>query len=131
ARFEYWRQKAEAADDFINARPNAGHLAIAKWEAEGRVAGVITQKIDGLHQEAGSRRVLELHGTGRWIACVDCGERYEPLPLMEQFRKLQQVPDCESCGGRLKSATVSFGQSLPADVLEESVELAREADLFL
>lgn len=131
ARFEYWRQKAEAADDFINAQPNAGHLALAKWESEGRVAGVITQNIDGLHQQAGSRRVLELHGTVRWIACVDCGQRYEPLPLMDQFRQRQQVPDCPNCGGRLKSATVSFGQSLPADVLEESVALAREADLFL
>lgn len=131
ARFEYWRQKALAADDFVRAEPNAGHLTLARWEQQGRVRGVITQNIDGLHQQAGSSRVLELHGTVRWIACVDCGERFEPLPLMQQFRDRQTVPDCPACGGRLKSATVSFGQSLPPEVLEESIAWARESDLFL
>jgi NAD-dependent deacetylase len=130
ARFEYWRQKSEAADDFQRATPNSGHLAIARWEHAGRVQAVITQNIDGLHQDAGSRRVLELHGTARWIACVDCGARFEPLPLLEAFRARQAVPPCEACGGRLKSATVSFGQALPADVLEESVALAGASDLF-
>jgi NAD-dependent deacetylase len=131
ARFEYWRQKALAAADFVRAEPNAGHLTLARWEQRGRLRGVITQNIDGLHQQAGSRRVWELHGTVRWIVCVDCGARFEPLPLLQQFRERQVVPDCSDCGGRLKSATVSFGQSLPADVLEESVKLARESDLFL
>jgi NAD-dependent protein deacetylase/lipoamidase len=131
ARFEYWRQKAEAADDFLRAAPNAGHRTIARWEQAGRVAGVITQNIDGLHQEAGSRKVLELHGTARWIECVDCHERFEPLPLIEAFRAQQRVPPCAACGGRLKSATISFGQALPADVLEESAELAAASDLFL
>jgi NAD-dependent deacetylase len=131
ARFEYWRQKAEAADDFLRAQPNHGHEAIARWEQAGRIAGVITQNIDGLHQQAGSRRVLELHGTARWIMCVDCQERFEPLPLIEAFRANQAVPKCEKCGGRLKSATVSFGQALPVDVLEESAELATASDLFL
>lgn len=131
ARHEYWRQKAEAAGDFEQAAPNVGHQTIARWEEQGRVLGVITQNIDGLHQDAGSRRVWELHGTARWIACVDCSERYEPLPLLAQFRARQAVPPCPACGGRLKSATVSFGQMLPTEVLEESVELARTSDLFL
>jgi NAD-dependent deacetylase len=131
ARHEYWRQKAEAADDFLRAVPNSGHLAIAGWEQAGRVAAVITQNIDGLHQEAGSRRVLELHGTARWIACVDCHERFQPLPLIELFRARQVVPPCPACGGRLKSATISFGQALPTDVLDESVALAEASDLFL
>jgi NAD-dependent deacetylase len=132
ARFEYWRQKAEAAADFVQAKPNAGHLRIAEWERAGRIVGVITQNIDGLHQEAGSRVVHELHGTARWIACVDCGERFEPEPLLAAFRQQQAVPPCPSCGtGRLKSATVSFGQNLPAETLEAASELARESDLFL
>ncbi len=131
ARFEYWRQKAEAADDFLRAAPNAGHLTIARWEQAGRRAAVITQNIDGLHQEAGSRKVLELHGTARWIACVDCHQRFDPVPLIEAFRARQEVPPCAACGGRLKSATISFGQALPADVLEESSELAAQSDLFL
>jgi NAD-dependent deacetylase len=131
ARHEYWRQKAEAAADFEQAAPNVGHQTIARWEEQGWVLGVITQNIDGLHQDAGSRRVLELHGTARWIACVDCSDRYEPLPLLAQFRANQAVPPCPACGGRLKSATVSFGQMLPTEVLEESVELARTSDVFL
>lgn len=130
ARFEYWRQKAEAAADFQRAEPNDGHKTLALWEQTGRIAGVITQNIDGLHQQAGSRRVLELHGTARWIKCVDCEERFEPLPLLAEFRARQAVPPCPSCGGRLKSATVSFGQALPVDVLEQSIELARSSDLF-
>ena len=131
ARFEYWRQKAEAAADFERAEPNIGHRTIARWEQIGRVAAVITQNIDGLHQLAGSRRVLDLHGTARWIACVDCGERFEPMPLVELFRAQQAVPPCAACGGRLKSATISFGQTLPADVLAESIALAESCDLLL
>jgi NAD-dependent deacetylase len=131
ARFEYWRQKSEAAGDFERAEPNSGHLTIAGWEEMGRVVGVITQNIDNLHQQAGSRRVLELHGTARWIACVDCRERFEPKPLLEAFRAERAVPPCPACGGRLKSATISFGQAMPTDVLEESVALAQASDLFL
>jgi NAD-dependent protein deacetylase/lipoamidase len=131
ARFEYWRQKSEAADDFVQAKPNAGHQTIARWEAAGRIVGVITQNIDGLHQDAGSHNVLELHGTARWVTCLDCGERFEPLPLLETFRSTQTVPPCAACGGILKSATVSFGQSLPADVLDASHALAAASDLFL
>jgi NAD-dependent deacetylase len=131
ARFEYWRQKALAADDFARAAPNAGHQALARWEEAGRVMAVITQNIDGLHQQAGSRRVLELHGTARWIECVDCGQRFEPMRLVEEFRARQAVPPCPVCGGRLKSATISFGQPMPADVMDESVELAQASDLFL
>ena len=130
ARFEYWRQKALAAADFERAEPNVGHRTIARWEAEGRVQAVVTQNIDGLHQDAGSSRVLELHGTARWVDCLDCGARFDPLPLLAWFREREAVPPCEACGGRLKSATISFGQSLPTDVLEESTELARSSDLF-
>jgi len=131
ARYEYWRQKAEAAHDFQVAEPNAGHRALARWEQAGRLRGVITQNIDGLHQAAGSQRVLELHGTARWIVCVDCQERFEPLPLLELFREYDTVPDCASCGGRLKSATISFGQPMPVEAMDESVELARACDLIL
>lgn len=132
ARFEYWRQKAIAAGDFQRAEPNAGHHAIARWETEGRIRGVITQNIDGLHQRAGSRCVHELHGTVRYIVCVDCQAQYEPLPLLAWYREHQQVPRCKECGSdRMKSATISFGQSLPEDVLAASHDLARQSDLFL
>jgi NAD-dependent deacetylase len=131
ARHEYWRQKSEAAADFLRAQPNAGHRTIARWEEIGRIAGVITQNIDGLHQEAGSQRVLELHGTARWVMCVDCQTRFEPRAILDAFRARKAVPPCPACGkDRLKSATISFGQALPEDVLNESIALAETSDLF-
>jgi NAD-dependent deacetylase len=131
ARHEYWRQKCEAHNDFAAARPNVAHQVLAKWEHAGRLAGVITQNIDGLHQLAGSRTVLELHGTARQIACLDCDARFAVEPLVRQFLETDAVPQCPSCRGRLKHATISFGQPLPEDVLSRAGELARESDIFL
>ncbi len=131
ARCEYWRQKCEAHRQFGTAQPNVGHKVLAEWEAARSVRAIITQNIDGLHQAAGSRRVLELHGTALEIVCLSCARRFEPEPLMAAFGQTGQAPLCSACGGWLKSATVSFGQSLPEDVLAESWELARRSDLFV
>ncbi len=130
-RYEYWRQKCEMHVEFAGAQPNAGHQALARWEAAGRLRGVITQNIDGLHQLAGSRRVLELHGTARRAACLDCATHYDINPLVAQFLTTNAVPDCPECGGVLKHATISFGQMLPADILMEATRWSREADLLL
>jgi NAD-dependent deacetylase len=130
-RHEYWRQKCEMHREFADAQPNVGHQVLARWETAGRIRGVITQNIDGLHQLAGSRRVLELHGTARQAACLDCAACYDIGPLVEQFLTQNHVPDCPACGGRLKHATISFGQMLPADVLMEATRWSREADLML
>ncbi|MBI2825797.1 MAG: NAD-dependent deacylase [Planctomycetia bacterium] len=132
ARHEYWRQKAEGQLEFAGARPNAGHEALARWEDQRRLVGVITQNIDGLHQAAGSRRVLELHGTALATECQDCRARFDVAPLVERFRRTNVVPPCPKCGGdRLKHATISFGQALPPAVLQDSFQLARQADLLL
>ncbi len=131
ARYEYWRQKAVSHRDFAESQPNQGHRILAQWERDGLVQAIITQNIDGLHQEAGSRKVLELHGTARWVACLDCGDRQEAGPLVEQFLREDAPPSCGKCGGLLKHATVSFGQSLPEGVLEESIQRSRQADIFL
>lgn len=131
ARVEYWRQKAAAHADFGSAQPNRGHQVLAKWERTGRIQGVITQNIDGLHQQAGSHTVLELHGTARFVVCLDCQERYETGEMVARFLQAQQPPACSRCGGITKHATVSFGQSLPADILERSLTMSRGADLFL
>lgn len=130
-RHEYWRQKSEMHREFADAQPNAGHHVLSRWEAAGRIRGVITQNIDGLHQMAGSQKVFELHGTARQAACLDCAARYEINPLVAQFLAESRVPECAACGGRLKHATISFGQSLPADVLMEAIRWSREADLML
>ncbi|MGD9646868.1 MAG: NAD-dependent deacetylase [Pirellulales bacterium] len=131
ARREYWRQKCEAHEQFGSALPNAGHKVLAEWEAAGRLQAVITQNIDGLHQAAGSRRVLELHGSALRVVCLSCAQQFAPEPLMAAFRETAQAPVCTACGGLLKSATVSFGQALPEDVLTEAWELAQQSDLFL
>jgi NAD-dependent deacetylase len=131
ARHEYWRQKSVTHVEFSAACPNDGHRAIAEWESAGILHGVITQNIDGLHQEAGSRRVLELHGTAREIGCLTCGLRFPADPWVQKFLETQSVPDCPDCGGLLKHATISFGQALDESVLDQALGLARESDLFL
>jgi NAD-dependent deacetylase len=130
-RYEYWRQKCKMHREFGPAQPNAGHQVLARWESAGRIRGVITQNIDGLHQMAGSRRVLELHGTARQAACLDCAARFDIEPLVAQFLLDDHVPECPLCGGRLKHATISFGQMLPTDVLMEATRWSRDADLML
>jgi NAD-dependent deacetylase len=131
SRHEYWRQKCEMHREFRDAQPNAGRQALARWEAAGRIRGVITQNIDGLHQMAGSREVLELHGTARQAACLDCVARYDINPLVESFLGNDRVPECPACGGQLKHATISFGQQLPENVLMEANRWASKADLML
>ncbi len=132
ARYEYWRQKSLGHREFAEAQPNTGHKLLAEWEQRLGVRGVITQNIDGLHQIAGSQSVLELHGTARRIRCLDCNATYEADPMVAEFLEHDRVPQCRECGtGRLKHATVSFGQTLPSDVLEQSVQWCREADLML
>jgi NAD-dependent deacetylase len=132
ARTEYWRQKAEGQVDFSRAEPNVGHRTLARWEAAGRLQAVITQNIDGLHARAGSRRVLELHGTAREVGCLDCLARYDADEMVARFRQSGAVPNCPSCGSELmKHATVSFGQNLPPAVLQEAFALGRKAELLL
>jgi NAD-dependent deacetylase len=130
ARYEYWRQKAIAHRAFTDARPNLGHQVLAKWEAGGKLRGIITQNIDGLHQDAGSCAVLELHGTARFIACLDCAARFDAEEMVQEFIDTDTPPACPSCSGLLKHATISFGQSLPAEVLEQATQWSQDADLF-
>jgi NAD-dependent deacetylase len=131
ARFEYWRQKSAAHQDFTQASPNAGHRVLAAWQAAGRLRAVITQNIDGLHQLAGSTGVIELHGTARSIACLSCHRRYDADPLVRQFLETKIVPACQACGGLMKHATISFGQALDQQVLAHAMQRASEADLML
>jgi NAD-dependent deacetylase len=130
ARKEYWRQKSIAHRDFAEARPNAGHRVLSNWEQSGKLRAIVTQNIDGLHQLAGSNRVLELHGTARFVACLHCEARFEAGVMVERYLEHNRPPDCPGCGGIMKHATISFGQSLPLDVLEESIDLAQQSDLF-
>lgn len=131
ARHEYWRQKSIAHRDFASSSPNVGHRVLAGWESSGRIDAVLTQNIDGLHQMAGSRRVVEIHGTARRVACLSCKADFDADAMVEQFLATDRVPTCDACDGLLKHATISFGQSLDPDVLEEAVRRSRGAELFL
>ena len=131
ARRRYWAYKRETYDAYARALPNAAHLCLADLEAAGRLCGVITQNIDGLHQEAGSRRVIELHGTNRWVACLECHRRVRADEVHHRLSAGEEDPHCLSCGGLLKPATISFGQELRRDVLDEAFTLATSMDLFL
>lgn len=131
ARVRFWKQRMEAYRDFADARPNDGHKAIARLEELGRIAAVVTQNIDGLHQLAGSRRVVELHGTARIVACIDCGKEWTPEVIHARVQAGDEAPDCEACGAPLKSKTISFGQAMPEDTMREATELSMQADLYL
>jgi len=131
AQIEYWKQRAETHVEFTSARPNVAHEAFARWEQTGRIRGLITQNIDGLHQLAGSQSILELHGTARQVGCLECGARYDADVMVRQFQETQVVPPCTRCGGLTKHATISFGQPLPVEVLRTAMRWSREADLFL
>lgn len=131
ARHEYWRQKCAGIREYSDAQPNAAHRALAKWEGGGKLLGVITQNIDGLHQIAGSQRVWELHGTVRQVMCLNCEARFDTEPYATEFLETDRVPDCPECGGMLKHATVSFGQNLPEDVITAARESATWAKVFL
>jgi NAD-dependent deacetylase len=131
ARIRYWQQRRELYLEFKDARPNAGHAALARLESLGCVRAVITQNIDGLHQDAGSRRVIELHGTNRVMACIACGKEWTPEELDRRLREGEEAPDCDACGAPIKSRTISFGQAMPMREMTESAELATQSDVLL
>ncbi len=132
ARIEHWDYKLEGWDGFRTAEPNESHRAIAKLEAAGKVVAVVTQNIDGLHARAGTspERLVELHGTNLLVECQNCKQWSEPEPHFDFFRRHRKPPLCE-CGGYLKPATISFGQSLDPHVLRRAEEAAMQADLVV
>ncbi|HLG69116.1 MAG TPA: NAD-dependent deacylase [Chloroflexota bacterium] len=115
------------------AQPNEAHRAIADLERLGKVDRLITQNIDGLHQMAGSSasRVIEIHGTMRWVACLDCHRRYPAVEILARVRSGTEVPQCDDCGGWLKSATISFGQPMPPEAMAEASVAAQRCQLFV
>ena len=120
--FRFYRAKMLAPD----ARPNAAHQKLAEWEAEGRLKAVITQNIDGLHQAAGSRTVLELHGSVHRNHCERCGKFYG----LDRILHTEGVPRC-SCGGIIKPDVVLYEEGLDQRTLEVSVRYLAEADMLI
>lgn len=131
-RARYWQYKLEGWEQFRDAEPNATHHAVAALEAAGRIDTVVTQNIDGLHVKAGSspERVVELHGTNREVECQRCLARSDPEAHFAAFAATGEPPVC-ACGGFLKPATISFGQSLRSRDLERATESAMRCDLVI
>ena len=128
-----WRRKFNGNDTMSNALPNRGHRAIAHLIDQGKASVVITQNVDNLHQVSGisNDQVLELHGNAKYAKCLTCDQRYELDDLERTFRDEGNVPPCTVCGGIIKTATISFGQSLPEAVLNAAVYASQACDLFI
>ena len=113
------------------AAPNAAHQALVSLERSGRLVALVTQNIDGLHQQAGSTSVLELHGTMHETVCLTCADRRPMRAALDRVAAGEEDPPCEVCGGILKSATISFGQPLDTDVLMAARDAVLSCDLML
>jgi len=132
-RDESWRRRFTMEEKFAAAKPGRGHRALASLYRAGKVPGLITQNIDNLHQASGitAADIVELHGNTTYAVCLDCAQRYELPWVREQFEAAgERAPDC-ACGGYIKTATVSFGQSMPVAAMERAEDLTRGSDLFL
>jgi NAD-dependent deacetylase len=127
-----WRNKFAMDDLYGASRPGRGHRALASLMARGKVRAIITQNIDGLHQAAGAPadRVVELHGSGRYATCLGCGVRHELDRIRPAFETTGRAPRC-LCGGVVKSATISFGQQMPAEAMRRAQRETLACDLFL
>ncbi len=133
ARRESWRRKFASDAVMRQATPNAGHRALARLVDTGKMIAVITQNIDGLHQASGipGDKVIELHGNATYAACLECGQRHELEWVRTIFEKDETLPACERCRGMIKTATISFGQSMPEAEMERAREVTLAADLFI
>src|ERR1700733_9472290 len=133
ARREAWQRTFSGTAGWVGAKPNESHFAIARLVDSGKVGHVITQNVDNLHQDAGvpARRVIELHGNAGYATCLVCGLRHELADLRDPFLKHGTLPVCRVCGGIVKSATISFGQSMPVEAMRRAEAASRDCDLFV
>lgn len=133
SREKYWKMATEMYEPMKQALPNPAHLAIAELERLGKLDCIITQNIDGLHHKAGNseEKIIELHGTAMHVTCLNCKKRYDRDEIQERLRKGTKVPYCDDCGGPLKPATISFGQTMPERETQEAYHRSSVCDLFI
>jgi NAD-dependent protein deacetylase/lipoamidase len=133
ARVQHWRLKKATYELFKTVSPNIGHHAIRDFERRGQLLGLITQNIDGLHKLTGvsDEKLIELHGTDRLVTCLECGKRFEPAEVYENLAENFAPPTCDACGGYLKSANVSFGQSMPPEAMKRAQAWSEQAEIFI
>lgn len=133
ARAEGWRRKFAMDDLYRGVAPNRGHRALAHLARTGKLVALITQNIDNLHQASGvpDALLIELHGNGGYARCLDCGTRMELETARAVLEETGQGPLCPACGGLVKSATISFGQSMPEGEMARAKAASLDCDLFL
>lgn len=133
ARRETWRRRFAMEETFRAAVPNRGHRAVDALVRRGKVSAIITQNIDGLHQASGipDDKVIELHGNTTYATCLDCGDRYEIEDLRIAFERDGFAPRCNRCRGFVKTATISFGQTMPEEAMRRAQIETRAADLLI
>ena len=131
-RVETWRRKVLLDQEIGKPQPNTAHYAISQLVNIGKVNKVITQNIDNLHQNSGlsEDKIIELHGNGTFAKCLSCNKKYQIDLVKEQFKKDNLAPVC-TCGGYIKSATVSFGQSMPPEAMQAAEEVSLACELFI
>jgi NAD-dependent deacetylase len=132
-RREAWERAFSGRAGWTGREPNAGHHACARLVAAGKAQAIITQNVDNLHQNAGvpADRVIELHGNASYATCLECGARHELADLKALYQATGDLPCCRACGGIVKTATISFGQSLPESAMARAEVEAMTCDLFL
>jgi NAD-dependent deacetylase len=131
---EYWETRRRRYPEMVAKRPNAGHMALVALERTGRLSGIITQNIDGLHQAAGNdpHRVFELHGSSHVIRCLSCDRRWAASRIHDRLEAGEPLPPrCECCGGPLRAATILFGELLPRETLLRASVAAQDCDAML
>lgn len=121
--FEFYKDKMLAPD----AMPNAAHKKLAEWEDQGKLKAVITQNIDGLHQKAGSKEVMELHGSVLRNYCEECNKFFDVQYIIDS----EDIPVCDKCGGRVKPDVVLYEEGLDQNVISKSVDYIRNADVLI
>jgi len=133
SREKYWEFYKLLWPEMANAEPNRGHYAIAELHHMGKLDCVITQNIDSLHQKSGvpEEKVIELHGTMKWVICLECGKKYPREQIQSRVESGEKVPLCDACGGIMKPATISFGQPMPERETREAEMRSANCDLFL
>ena len=133
SRIEAWRQKVSIWQEIRTAEPNSGHVAFVELERLGKLKSLITQNIDGLHQRSGlsAKMIFELHGNTLEVVCLSCKDRLSMDEAVRRITAGKQAPLCHHCGGILKTATVSFGQAMPHDVVRKAGNAAVSCELFL
>lgn len=131
-RREAWTRVFNKTAGWTGAKPNAGHEAVAALANVGKVAAIITQNVDNLHQDSGAalEKIIELHGNASYAKCLDCGERHEIDDLQLPYERGEEIV-CTYCAGLLKTATISFGQAMPEAEMMRATEESRACDLFL